>query len=94
MRLLNECGQSHQGALDHTRVGPCTVCVVRSYSECVCVCDVGLCVRTKVSEFECKPVSTIERIVVCSIAECKKKIYYFFYKNKINNTQMNYNCEK
>jgi hypothetical protein len=52
--------RSHEGfktsALDRTRAKPCTVCV-----------EMGLYARTHVSEFECKPVSAIERIVVRSI---------------------------
>jgi hypothetical protein len=46
--------------------------------EQVCVCEVGLYARTNANQFECRLVSTIERIVVRSIAQCTK----FFFLQK------------
>jgi hypothetical protein len=57
-------------AIDRTKV--CSIAFVQE-----CVCDVGLYARIDKSEFEHKPVSAIERIVVCSIPECKFFIFYF-----------------
>jgi hypothetical protein len=53
VRVQNECDRFHQGAFDRIRVE--------------CVCDVGLCAQTHMSEFECKPVYVIEGTVVRSI---------------------------
>jgi hypothetical protein len=77
VRVLNECNQSHQGVFDRTKV--CSIAFVQE-----CVCDVGLYARTDKSEFEHKPMSAIERIVVRSIPECKFFIFYFLniYKHK------------
>jgi hypothetical protein len=55
MRVQNVCDQSYQCPFDRIRAE-------------VCVCDVGLCARINVSEFERKPVSAIEHMVVRLIA--------------------------
>jgi hypothetical protein len=64
-------------AIDHTKVR--SIAFVQE-----CVCDVGLCARTNESEFERKPVSTIECTVVHSIPECN---FFFFFLQKYLQTQ-------
>ena len=67
MRDQNACDRSYINAFDRIRAE--------------CVCDVGLCARTNASEFECRPVSAIEHIVVRSIAQCNN--FFFFFLTKI-----------
>jgi hypothetical protein len=51
-----------------------------------CVCDVGLCTRTNVSEFDRKPESAIKRIVVRSITRYKNKTLKINKTNKFIQT--------
>jgi hypothetical protein len=51
-----------------------------------CVCDVGLYTRTNVSEFDRKPESAIERIVVRSIAGYRNKTLKINKTNKFVQT--------
>ena len=44
----------------------------------VCVCEVGLCIRTNASEFECMPVSAIERTLY---GRSHSAIFFFLTKN-------------
>jgi hypothetical protein len=62
--IATRCVRSYSSRIVHS------VWCAHTHSECVC--NVGLCARTHVSEFERKPASAIERTVVHLIAWYRK----------------------